>query len=83
MKINNFSAGPSKIPNEILQNISKEIIDYKDLGYSVLELSHRSVAYEELVSISKSKLRKNTSYSWWFPNNIYQGGATFQNTLYL
>jgi phosphoserine aminotransferase len=42
MKINNFSAGPSKIPYDVLQNISEDIIDYKDLGYSVLELSHRS-----------------------------------------
>ena len=80
MKINNFSAGPSKIPNEILQNISKEIIDYKDLGYSVLELSHRSVAYEELVSISKSKLRKILHIPDDFQIIFIQGGATFQNT---
>ena len=80
MKINNFSAGPSKIPNEILQNISNEIIDYKDLGYSVLELSHRSVAYEELVSISKSKLRKILHIPDDFQIIFIQGGATFQNT---
>jgi phosphoserine aminotransferase len=80
MKINNFSAGPSKIPNEILQNISEEIIDYKDLGYSVLELSHRGVAYEELVSISKSKLRKILHIPDDFQIIFIQGGATFQNT---
>ena len=58
MKINNFSAGPSKIPNEILENISKDIINYNELGYSVLELSHRSSLFEELVNVSKSKLSK-------------------------
>ena len=40
MKVKNFSAGPSKIPQEILEKISKDIIYFKDLGYSVLELSH-------------------------------------------
>ena len=80
MKINNFSAGPSKIPNEILQNISEEIIDYKNLGYSVLEISHRGAAYEELVSISKSKLRKILNIPDDFQIIFIQGGATFQNT---
>ena len=42
MKINNFSAGPSKIPQAVIDQLAKDIINYKDFGYSVLELSHRS-----------------------------------------
>ena len=80
MKINNFSAGPSKIPNEILENISEDIIDYKDLGYSVLELSHRSSVFEELVNISKSKITKILNIPDDFEIIFIQGGATFQNT---
>ena len=43
MKINNFSAGPSKIPQTVLDQLGKDIIGYiRILGYSVLEISHRS-----------------------------------------
>ena len=49
MKINNFSAGPSKIPQKVLDQLAKDIIGYKDFGYSVLELSHRSQAFEEIL----------------------------------
>ena len=80
MKINNFSAGPSKIPDEILHNISEDIINYKDLGYSVLELSHRSSIFEELVNISKSKITKILNIPDDFEIIFIQGGATFQNT---
>ena len=80
MKINNFSAGPSKIPNEILQNISEDIINYKDLGHSVLELSHRSSIFEELVNISKSKITNILNIPDDFEIIFIQGGATFQNT---
>ena len=80
MKINNFSAGPSKIPNEILENISKDIINYNELGYSVLELSHRSSLFEELVNVSKSKLSKILNIPDDYEIILIQGGATFQNT---
>jgi phosphoserine aminotransferase len=80
MKINNFSAGPSKIPYDVLQNISEDIIDYKDLGYSVLELSHRSDIFEELINISKSKITKILNIPDDFEIIFMQGGATFQNT---
>ena len=49
MKINNFSAGPSKIPKTVLDDLAKDIINYKDLGYSVLELSHRSKIFENIL----------------------------------
>ena len=80
MKINNFSAGPSKIPQTVLDDLAKDIINYQDLGYSVLELSHRSKIFENIINQTKSKLKQILD----IPNNFeiifLQGGATFQNT---
>ena len=80
MKINNFSAGPSKIPQTVLDDLAKDIINYEDLGYSVLELSHRSKIFENIINQTKSKLKQILD----IPNNFeiifLQGGATFQNT---
>ena len=56
MKINNFSAGPSKIPQTVIDQLAKDIINYKDFGYSVLELSHRSQAFEEILYDTKKHL---------------------------
>ena len=53
MKINNFSAGPSKIPQTVIDQLAKDIINYKDLGYSVLEISHRSKVFEEILNEHK------------------------------
>ena len=58
MKINNFSAGPSKIPKTVLDDLAKDIINYKDLGYSVLELSHRSKIFENILNQTKLKLKQ-------------------------
>ena len=56
MKVNNFSAGPSKIPDTVVNQISKDILDYQKLGYSVLEISHRSKVFEEILAKAKSHL---------------------------
>ena len=81
MKVKNFAAGPSKIPNEILDEISQDILDFKNLGQSVLELSHRGEIFENILNESKKNLQKILN----IPNNFeiifLQGGATFQNTL--
>ena len=58
MKINNFSAGPSKIPQTVINKISKDIINYQDLGYSVLEISHRSKVFEEILNETKKQFKK-------------------------
>ena len=80
MKINNFSAGPSKIPQIVLDQIAKDIIDYQDLGYSVLELSHRSTIFEKILRQTKAKLIQILDIPENFEIIFLQGGATFQNT---
>ena len=50
MKVKNFAAGPSKIPKEILNEISNDVIDFRNLGQSVLELSHRGEVFENILN---------------------------------
>ena len=80
MKVNNFSAGPSKIPNTVVNQISKDILDYQKLGYSVLEISHRSKVFEEILAKAKSHLYELLKIPDNFDIFFLQGGATFQNT---
>ena len=80
MKVNNFSAGPSKIPNTVVQQVSKDILDYQNLGYSVLEISHRSKVFEEILDNVKAHLYELLKIPDNFEIFFLQGGATFQNT---
>ena len=45
MKVKNFAPGPSKIPKDILDEISQDVLDFRNLGQSVLELSHSCLLY--------------------------------------
>lgn len=80
MLINNFSAGPSKLPESVIEDISKDIIDYKTLGYSVLELSHRSEEFSKIINKTKDYLTQFLNIPSNFEIIFLQGGATFQNT---
>jgi phosphoserine aminotransferase len=80
MKVNNFSAGPSKIPNKVINQVSKDILDYQNLGYSVLEISHRSKVFEEILDNVKAHLYDLLKIPENFDIFFLQGGATFQNT---
>ena len=80
MNIYNFSAGPSKIPQTVIDQLAKDIINYKDFGYSVLELSHRSQAFEDILYDTKKHLVDILEIPKNFEVIFLQGGATFQNT---
>jgi phosphoserine aminotransferase len=41
----NFAAGPAKLPNEVLLEVQKELVDYGNTGMSVMEMSHRGSTY--------------------------------------
>ena len=80
MKINNFSAGPSKIPDSVINKISQDILNYQNLSYSVLEISHRSNVFEDLLNETKNHLRSLLQIPKNFEIIFLQGGATLQNT---
>ena len=74
-----LGAGPSFIPEEVKQNVSKEIENFNDSGLSGLEVSHRSKEFERVNSESEEGLRELLD----IPSNFFvifiQGGATLQN----
>ena len=54
----NFSAGPSAIPEEVLREAAAEMLDYKGSGMSVMEMSHRSQAYQAIIDDAEATLRR-------------------------
>ena len=53
-KIANFSAGPAAIPQEVLQEVKDELLNYKNIGSSIIEISHRAVSYTHLTLPTKA-----------------------------
>lgn len=78
MRVFNFCAGPSTMPEEMLKKIQSEMLDYQGCGMGPMEYSHRSSVYEEINSSSMQLLRELMN----IPNNykilFLQGGATQQ-----
>lgn len=77
-RIYNFSAGPAVLPVEVLQEAANEMMDYRGTGMSVMEMSHRSKAYDNIIKDAEADLRKLMN----IPNNykvlFLQGGASTQ-----
>ena len=48
-RVYNFSAGPAVLPEEVLQEAADEMLDYRGCGMSVMEMSHRSAAFQEII----------------------------------
>lgn len=74
----NFNAGPSALPLSVLQKAQQELLDFRGTGMSIMELSHRSKAYEEVHNDAIARLRK----LYLIPENyevlFLQGGASLQ-----
>lgn len=77
-KIYNFSAGPSIMPASVLERAGAEISDYKGSGMSVMEMSHRSALFGEILEQTKSKLRRALAVPDSHEILLLQGGATLQ-----
>ena len=81
MSVYNFSPGPSKLHQDVIDKVEASIQKYDNTGKSILEISHRSNEFDEL--LENIKLNFTTLFN--LPKNfdvlLIQGGATFQNTL--
>ena len=81
MSVYNFSPGPSKLHQDVIDKVEASIQKYDNTGKSILEISHRSNEFDEL--LENIKLNLTTLFN--IPENfdvlLIQGGATFQNTL--
>ena len=57
-RVYNFSAGPAVLPEEVLKQAADEMLEYKDSGMSVMEMSHRSAAFTEIITSAEADLRE-------------------------
>lgn len=77
-RIYNFSAGPAVLPEEVLKEAAEEMLDYKGTGMSVMEMSHRSKAYEEIINTAEADLRELMNIPDNYKVLFLQGGASQQ-----
>nr|WP_316614801.1 3-phosphoserine/phosphohydroxythreonine transaminase [uncultured Ruminococcus sp.] len=77
-RVYNFSAGPSMLPESVLKTAAAEMLDYKGTGESVMEMSHRSKEYGEIINAAESLLREIMNIPDNYKVLFLQGGASTQ-----
>lgn len=77
-RVFNFSAGPACLPLEVLEDIQKELVNYGDAKMSVMEMSHRSKAYQGIIDNTEATLRKIMGIADNYKVLFLQGGASTQ-----
>jgi phosphoserine aminotransferase len=74
----NFSAGPSALPTEVLEEAAAELLDYRGKGLSVMEMSHRSPEFIEIAEAAEADFRELLGVPDDYAVLFLQGGATAQ-----
>ncbi len=77
-RVYNFSAGPAVLPEEVLREVADEMMDYKGTSMSVMEMSHRSKAYDEIIKTAEADLRELMNIPDNYKVLFLQGGASQQ-----
>ena len=77
-RVYNFSAGPAVLPEEVLIEAANEMLDYKGTGMSVMEMSHRSAAYQAIIDEAEADLRELMNIPENYKVLFLQGGASQQ-----
>lgn len=77
-RVYNFSAGPAVLPEEVLKEAAEEMLDYRGTGMSVMEMSHRSKAYEQIINEAEADLRELMQIPDNYKVLFLQGGASQQ-----
>lgn len=77
-RVYNFSAGPSQLPLEVLETAQKQMLNYENSGMSVMEMSHRSSAYQNIFDQTKANLKELMNIPDNYSILFLQGGATQQ-----
>lgn len=78
MRVYNFSAGPSMLPLEVLEEAQKDFLDYNGTGMSVTEMSHRSKPFQAIVDEAVSLMRELMNIPDDYDVLFVQGGASMQ-----
>lgn len=77
-RVYNFSAGPAILPEEVLREAQAEMMDYRGTGMSVMEMSHRSRAFEGIIQEAEKDLRELMNIPENYKVLFLQGGASLQ-----
>ena len=77
-RVYNFSAGPSMLPEEVLKIAAGEMLDYHGCGQSVMEMSHRSKVFDEIIKTAETLLRELMNIPDNYKVLFLQGGASAQ-----
>ena len=80
-RIHNFSAGPATLPEEVLEEVKSELLDYKGIGSSIIEISHRDKVFKEVAINAEQSVRSLLSVPDSHEVIFMQGGATLQFSL--
>ena len=77
-RIHNFSAGPATLPLTVLEEVRDEMLNWRGSGMSVMEMSHRSAYFEDMIGRAEADLRALFGISGDYKILFLQGGATLQ-----
>ena len=77
-RVYNFSAGPAVIPESVLKEAAEEMLDYKGSGMSVMEMSHRSKWFDDIIKDAEKDLRELMNIPDNYKVLFVQGGASLQ-----
>ena len=77
-RVYNFSAGPAVLPESVLQQAAAEMVDYNGTGMGVMEMSHRSKAYQQIIDTAEADLRELMGIPSNYKVLFMQGGASQQ-----
>ena len=77
-RVYNFSAGPSILPEEVLESVRDNLLNYKGSGMCVMEMSHRSKVFQQIIDEAEADLRELMNIPDNYKVMFIQGGATLQ-----
>ena len=77
-RVYNFAAGPATLPVEVLEEVKSEMLNYNDTGMSVMEMSHRSKMFDDIIHDAESNLRKLLNIPSNYKVLFLQGGGSTQ-----
>lgn len=77
-RVHNFSAGPAVLPESVLKEAAEEMLDYRGTGMSVMEMSHRSAVFQQILDDAEADLRELMGIPENYKVLFLQGGATMQ-----
>ena len=77
-RVFNFSAGPSMLPLDVMEDVAANLTNYKGCGQSVMEMSHRSADYKAIIEQAEADLRDLMNIPDNYKVMFLQGGATLQ-----